>query len=97
MQPFTKADEDSVRITNEALADLARLGAVLVDPGPQGQLFKDAIAELVPPLDSTPLVSTFQELFAASDLFIVYNEQQDIERERTDRVLALKYSRLFHF
>ena len=33
----------------------------------------------------------------SSDLFIVYNEQQDIERERTDRVLALKYSRLFHF
>jgi Asp-tRNA(Asn)/Glu-tRNA(Gln) amidotransferase A subunit family amidase len=63
MQPFTQADEDSVRLANEALADLARLGAVLVDPGPQGQLFKDAIAELVPSLDSTPLVSTFQELF----------------------------------
>ncbi|MBI3939777.1 MAG: amidase [Acidobacteria bacterium] len=63
MQPFTKADEDSVRIANEAVADLARLGAVLVDPGPEGQLFKDAIAELVPSLDTLPLVSTFKELF----------------------------------
>ncbi len=66
MQPFTKADEDSVRVANEALAELERLGAVLVDPGPQGQLFKDAIAELVPSLDSTPLVSTFRELFAGT-------------------------------
>ena len=63
MQPFTKADEDSVRVANEALADLTRLGAVLVDPGPHGQLFKEAIAELVPSLDTIPLVSTFQELF----------------------------------
>ena len=62
MQPFTKADEDTVRIANEALADLARLGAVLVEPGPHGQLFKDALAELVPSLDTSPLVSTFEEL-----------------------------------
>ena len=33
----------------------------------------------------------------SSDLFFVYNQQQDIERERTDRVLALKYTRLFSF
>ncbi len=33
----------------------------------------------------------------SNDLFFVYNEQQDIERERTDRVLALKYSRVFNF
>ena len=33
----------------------------------------------------------------SSDLFVVYNEQQDIERKRTDRVLALKYTRLFNF
>ena len=62
IQVFTKADEDSVRIANEALAELERLGAVLVDPGPNGQLFKDEIADLVPSLDTTPLVSTFPEL-----------------------------------
>ena len=33
----------------------------------------------------------------SGDLFFVYNEQQDIERERTDRVLSLKYTRLFDF
>ena len=33
----------------------------------------------------------------SSDLFFVYNEQQDIDRERTDRVLALKYTYLLVF
>jgi len=33
----------------------------------------------------------------SGDLYFVYNEQQDIERERTDRVLALKYTHLFRF
>jgi len=33
----------------------------------------------------------------SNDLFFVYNQQQDIERERTDRVLALKYTHLFSF
>ncbi|MDA2934258.1 DUF5916 domain-containing protein [Acidobacteria bacterium AH-259-D05] len=33
----------------------------------------------------------------SNDLFFVYNEQQDVERERTDRVLALKYTHLLNF
>ncbi|MBI2987680.1 MAG: amidase [Deltaproteobacteria bacterium] len=66
MQPFTKADEDSVRIGNQALADLSKAGAVLVDPGPSGQLFKDAIAELLPSLDTSALVATFKEFFPSS-------------------------------
>ena len=45
MQPFTKADEDSIQLINEALADLANAGATIVDPGPDGALFKDAIAQ----------------------------------------------------
>jgi len=63
MQPFTKADEDSIRIANLAIADLAKAGATIVDPGPKGELFKDAIAELVFSLDTRAFVSTFMELF----------------------------------
>jgi amidase len=65
MQPFTKADEDSIRIADQALADLARAGAILVDPGPEGQLFKDAIAALVPSQDAVAFTSTFKELLGA--------------------------------
>jgi len=36
MKSFLKADEDSIRIGNQAIADLAKLGATIVDPGPDG-------------------------------------------------------------
>jgi amidase len=63
MQPFTKADEDSIRIVNQALADLAKAGAVIVDPGPEGALFRDAIAELIPALFTPDLAAVYKEIF----------------------------------
>jgi amidase len=63
MQPFTKADEDSIRITNEAIADLRKLGATVIDPGANGQLFKEAVTALVPALEAPTLVQTYKDLF----------------------------------
>jgi amidase len=63
MQPFSKADEDSIRIVDRAIADLAKLGAVVIDPGPSGQLFKDAIEQIIPSLDAPMLTSTYKDLF----------------------------------
>src|SRR5262247_2145382 len=51
MQPHTKADEDSIAIAERAIADLKKGGAIVVDPGPGGALFKEAIATLLPGLD----------------------------------------------
>src|SRR5262245_52908197 len=65
MQPFTKADEDSIGLADQAIADLAKAGATIVDPGPNGALFKDAIAELLPGLDAPTLASGYTELFPA--------------------------------
>jgi Asp-tRNA(Asn)/Glu-tRNA(Gln) amidotransferase A subunit family amidase len=70
MQPFTKADEDSIRIINLAIADLAKAGATMIDPGPNGALFKDAIAELLPGLDAPMLATVYKESFS-SDASIV--------------------------
>src|SRR5262249_16265501 len=64
MQPFTKADEDSIRVADQAIADLAKAGATIVDPGPNGALFKDAIAALLPGLDAPFLTNTYKEFFA---------------------------------
>jgi amidase len=66
MQPHTKADEDSIRIAEAALRDLAKAGAVLLDPGRKGALFKDAIAEIIPALDAPTLAAIYKELFPAS-------------------------------
>jgi Asp-tRNA(Asn)/Glu-tRNA(Gln) amidotransferase A subunit family amidase len=66
MQPFSKADEDSIRIANEAIADLAHTGATIIDPGPEGELCQDAIRELLGSLDTKAFVTTFAELFSGS-------------------------------
>jgi Asp-tRNA(Asn)/Glu-tRNA(Gln) amidotransferase A subunit family amidase len=66
MQVFTKADEDSVRLANQALGDLAKAGATIVDPGPHGALFRDAIAEIMPALDAPTLAAVYKELFPSA-------------------------------
>jgi Asp-tRNA(Asn)/Glu-tRNA(Gln) amidotransferase A subunit family amidase len=66
MQPFSKADEESIRIVNRAIADLEKLGAVIVDPGPSGQLFKDAVNQIIPALDAPMLSSTYKDLFPSN-------------------------------
>lgn len=55
MQVFTKADADSVRIADQAIADLAKAGVTIIDPGPHGALFRTAIGEVVPALDAPTL------------------------------------------
>jgi amidase len=68
MQPFSKADEDSIRLANEAIADLAKAGATIVDPGPGGALFKEAIAQMLPGLDTPLVAAIYKELFAGASI-----------------------------
>jgi len=63
MRPFSQADEDSIRVANEAIAELAKAGATIVDPGPDGALFKDAIAEILPGLNAPFLAALYKEAF----------------------------------
>jgi Asp-tRNA(Asn)/Glu-tRNA(Gln) amidotransferase A subunit family amidase len=70
MQPISKADEDSIRIANQAIADLAKAGATIVDPGADGALFKDAMAELLPGLDAPLMAAIYKELFGSGSSMI---------------------------
>jgi amidase len=63
MKSFSMADEDSIRIGSQAIADLAKAGAAIVDPGPGGALFGNAIADLLPGLDAPMLAAVYTELF----------------------------------
>ena len=64
MKVHTKADEASVAVAEAALRDLAKAGATLVDPGPGGGLFQDAIAAILPALDAPLLSAVYPEVFA---------------------------------
>jgi amidase len=63
MRVHTKADEDSVAVVEAALHDLATGGATVIDPGPEGALFTDALAEILPTLDAGTLAAVFAEAF----------------------------------
>jgi amidase len=47
---FSKADEQSIDIVERAIDDLRKLGATIVDPGPEGELFQGCIARYAPVL-----------------------------------------------
>lgn len=55
----TLADRDSVRVANEAIADMRKLGATVIDPVD----VQDVIAELVPYLEPSLLPKNFPPVF----------------------------------
>src|SRR5262245_15274247 len=93
MRPHTKADEDSIAIAERAIADLKKAGAIVVDPGPGGALFKEAIAELLPSLDTPTLSAVYKEEFSAGTTAIgrsleMAGHASSLPAELTLRVLA---------
>ena len=55
----TLADRDSIRVANEAIADMKKLGATIIDP----LNVQDVIAELVPYLEPSLLAKNFPSAF----------------------------------
>ena len=45
---FTKMDEEAIDIVDRAVLDLQKLGATIVDPGPEGALFQSCINKYAP-------------------------------------------------
>jgi amidase len=93
MQPFTKADEEIIGIANQAIEDLKKAGATIVDPGPNGALFKDAIAAMLPGLDAPAITSLYKEAFPAGTpvvdrLVEMTGDPSRIPPELTLRILA---------
>jgi Asp-tRNA(Asn)/Glu-tRNA(Gln) amidotransferase A subunit family amidase len=62
---FAKADEQSIDLVERALADLRKLGATIVDPGPEGALFGTCLPRYAPELLNSSFARQFPELFPA--------------------------------
>ena len=60
---FAKADEESIDIVEHAIEDLRKLGATIVDPGPEGALFQSCIPRYVPELFNSAFTRQYPELF----------------------------------
>jgi Asp-tRNA(Asn)/Glu-tRNA(Gln) amidotransferase A subunit family amidase len=59
----TMADEESIGLVERAIADLRSLGAVIVDPGPEGELFTRCISRYAPELLNSAFVRQYPQLF----------------------------------
>jgi len=67
---FSKADEESIDIVEHAIDDLRKLGATIVDPGPEGELFQGCIARYTPVLLNSTRYSDLIPVGAGGDLYV---------------------------
>jgi Asp-tRNA(Asn)/Glu-tRNA(Gln) amidotransferase A subunit family amidase len=63
---FTKADEQSIDLVDRAIEDLKKLGATIVEPGPEG-LFTPYIRRYNPMLSNASWTKLFPELFPVDE------------------------------
>lgn len=60
---FTKEDEQTIDLVSAAAADLTKLGATVVDPGPEGELFSACLMKHAPQEDNKLFTKRFPEQF----------------------------------
>jgi Asp-tRNA(Asn)/Glu-tRNA(Gln) amidotransferase A subunit family amidase len=60
---FAKADEESIGLVEQAIADLRKLGATIVDPGAESELFTRCIAKYAPELMNSAFARQYPQLF----------------------------------
>ncbi len=64
---FSKADEQSIDLVERAISEVRKLGATIVDPGPEGALFQSCIPRYAPELLNSAFVRQYPQVFAGSD------------------------------
>jgi amidase len=60
---FNEADEESIAATERAMAELQKLGATIVDPGPHGTLLQKYIDKYAPSVLNKLFIDRFPEAF----------------------------------
>jgi Asp-tRNA(Asn)/Glu-tRNA(Gln) amidotransferase A subunit family amidase len=82
---LTKADEESIGLVDRAIADLRSLGAVIVDPGAEGELFTRCLTRYAPELMNSAFARQYPQLFpsdasAGDQIATLLQLQQDSSR-----------------
>jgi Asp-tRNA(Asn)/Glu-tRNA(Gln) amidotransferase A subunit family amidase len=89
---FGKADEESIDLIERAIADVRKLGATIVDPGPEGALFQSCIARYGPELLNSAFTRQYPQLFSASDqiskLLEMHNDPEKVPQNFSLRNLG---------
>lgn len=62
---FTEADAETIEITERAIEELRALGAIIIDPGPDGALFQEAVDRFIHVWHAEQFTAQFPETFPA--------------------------------
>jgi amidase len=65
---LAEADVQSIDLVERAISELRKLGATIVDPGPEGELFHACIPRYAPELLNSAFARQYPQLFAGADL-----------------------------
>jgi Asp-tRNA(Asn)/Glu-tRNA(Gln) amidotransferase A subunit family amidase len=87
---FAKADEESIDIIERAIGDLRKLGATLVDPGPEGALFQGCMNRYAPQWYNAALAAQRQNLFPPESDQIATLLQMDADPARVPEGLTIR-------
>jgi len=85
---FAKADEESIDIIERAIDDVRKLGATIVDPGPEKELFKDCLARYAPRLMNSAFARQYPQLFGENQIATLVD--LDADPKRAFEVLSLR-------
>ena len=89
---FSKADEQSIDLVERAINDVRKLGATIVDPGPEGALFQKCIPQYAPELLNSAFQRQYPQLFSGSDpiakLLELHNDPSKVPQNFTLRSLG---------
>ncbi len=77
---FAKADEESIGIIERAIDDLRKLGATIIDPGPEKELFKDCLARYAPRLMNSAFARQFPQFFGENQIAALVDLDADPKR-----------------
>jgi Asp-tRNA(Asn)/Glu-tRNA(Gln) amidotransferase A subunit family amidase len=64
---FSKADEQSIDLVERAIGELRKLGAAVVDPGPEGSLFQACIVRSAPRLLNAAFARQYRQVFPSDN------------------------------
>ena len=88
---LAKADEQSIDLVERAINEVRKLGATIVDPGPDGALFQSCIPKYAPELLNSAFVRQNAQLFAGADviarLLELHNDPSKVPSNLTLRSL----------
>ncbi len=89
---FSKADAQSIDLVERAISEVRKLGAIVVDPGPEGELFQSCIPRYAPELLNSAFVRQYPQLFAGSDpiarLLEIHNDPAKVPQNLSLRSLG---------